>query len=188
MRPGCTLDAPWCCVPLVRPRRAYERRAAPLAVGAGGESYAQPDPFMTSLAADPVTNLFQWRATNGLLPYPHVWAKEGGWRQALRAYLKSGGYQNRARRRLDPATPFAQLPTTLSPPLPPPVGSILPSYHPTILPSYHPTTPCGVARPLPLPPRHAWLALSLCRHPLPLPLTQGGGAGGVSRAPHVPRV
>jgi len=62
---------------------------------AGGESYAQPDPFMTSLAADPVTNLFQWRATNGLLPYPHVWAKEGGWRQALRAYLKSGGYQNR---------------------------------------------------------------------------------------------
>jgi len=62
---------------------------------AGGESYAQPDPFLTSLAADPVTNLFQWRATNGLLPYPHVWAKEEGWRQALRAYLKSGGYQNR---------------------------------------------------------------------------------------------
>ena len=62
---------------------------------AGGESYAQPDPFLTSLAADPVTNLFQWRATNGLLPYPHVWAKEKNWRQALRAYLKSGGYQNR---------------------------------------------------------------------------------------------
>ena len=60
---------------------------------AGGESYAQPDPFLTSLAADPVTNLFQWRATNGLLPYPHVWSKEKGWRQALRAYLKSGGYQ-----------------------------------------------------------------------------------------------
>ena len=56
---------------------------------------AQPDPFLTSLAADPVTNLFQWRATNGLLPYPHVWSKEGNWRQALRAYLKSGGYQNR---------------------------------------------------------------------------------------------
>eukprot|EP00908_Phaeocystis_cordata_P020743 Transcript_32401.p2 GENE.Transcript_32401~~Transcript_32401.p2 ORF type:complete len:458 (+),score=211.60 Transcript_32401:185-1375(+) len=62
---------------------------------AGGESYAQPDPFLTSLAADAVTNLFQWRATNGLLPYPHVWAKEDNWRQALRAYLKSGGYQNR---------------------------------------------------------------------------------------------
>ena len=62
---------------------------------AGGESYAQPDPFMTSMAADPVTNLFQWRATNGLLPYPHVWSKMDGWRQALRAYLKSGGYQNR---------------------------------------------------------------------------------------------
>lgn len=62
---------------------------------AGGESYAQPDPFLTSLAADPVTNLFQWRATNGLLPYPHVWANEPGWRAALRAYLKSGGYQNR---------------------------------------------------------------------------------------------
>lgn len=60
---------------------------------AGGESYAQPDPWLTSLCADPVTNLFQWRATNGLLPYPHVWAKEAGWRQALRAYLKSGGYQ-----------------------------------------------------------------------------------------------
>ena len=60
---------------------------------AGGESYAQPDPWLTSLCADPVTNLFQWRATNGLLPYPHIWAKEKGWRQALRAYLKSGGYQ-----------------------------------------------------------------------------------------------
>jgi len=64
-------------------------------VDAGGESYAQPAPFLTSLAADPVTNLFQWRATNGLLPYPHVWSKEDGWRQSLRAYLKSGGYQVR---------------------------------------------------------------------------------------------
>jgi len=62
---------------------------------AGGESYAQPDPFLTSLAADAVTNLFQWRATNGLLPYPHVWSKEDSWRQALRAYLKSGGYQEK---------------------------------------------------------------------------------------------
>jgi len=62
---------------------------------AGGESYAQPDPFLTSLAADPVTNLFQWRATNGLLPYPHVWAKERDWRRALQMYLRSGGYQNR---------------------------------------------------------------------------------------------
>jgi len=62
---------------------------------AGGESYAQPNPFLTSLAADPVTNLFQWRATNGLLPYPHVWAKENYWRQSLQAYLKSGGYQNK---------------------------------------------------------------------------------------------
>jgi len=58
-------------------------------------THAQPDPFLTSLAADPVTNLFQWRATNGLLPYPHVWAKEDSWRPALRAYLKSGGYQNK---------------------------------------------------------------------------------------------
>jgi len=64
-------------------------------VDAGGESYAQPDPFLTSLAADPVVNLFQWRANNGMLPYPHVWAKEDSWRQALRAYLKSGGYQVR---------------------------------------------------------------------------------------------
>jgi len=64
---------------------------------AGGESYAQPEPFLTSLAADPVTNLFQWRATNGLLPYPHVWSKEKAWRAALRAYLKSGGYQNRVK-------------------------------------------------------------------------------------------
>uniref|UniRef100_A0A7S2N1Z3 AB hydrolase-1 domain-containing protein n=1 Tax=Haptolina brevifila TaxID=156173 RepID=A0A7S2N1Z3_9EUKA len=64
-------------------------------VDAGGESYAQPAPFLTSLAADPVTNLFQWRATNGLLPYPHVWSKEAGWRQSLQAYLRSGGYQVR---------------------------------------------------------------------------------------------
>jgi len=60
---------------------------------AGGESYAQPDPFLTSLAADPVVNLFQWRANNGLLPYPHLWFKEDSWRTSLRAYLKSGGYQ-----------------------------------------------------------------------------------------------
>jgi len=64
-------------------------------VDAGGESYAQPAPFLTSLAADPVTNLFQWRATNGLLPYPHVWSKEDSWRQSLQAYLRSGGYQVR---------------------------------------------------------------------------------------------
>ena len=69
---------------------------------AGGESYAQPDPFLTSLAADAVTNLFQWRATNGLLPYPHVWSKEDNWRQALRAYLKSGGYQESPNPNLDP--------------------------------------------------------------------------------------
>jgi len=62
---------------------------------AGGESYAQPNPILTSLAADPVTNLFQWRASNGLLPYPHVWSKEDSWRGALRAYLKSGGYERR---------------------------------------------------------------------------------------------
>lgn len=72
-----------------------EKVAGLILMDAGGESYAQPEPFLTSLAADPVTNLFQWRATNGLLPYPHVWAKEQGWRQALRAYLKSGGYQNK---------------------------------------------------------------------------------------------
>ena len=39
---------------------------------AGGESYAQPDPILTALAADPVVNLFQWRANNGLLPYPYA--------------------------------------------------------------------------------------------------------------------
>ena len=72
-----------------------ECAAGLILMDAGGESYAQPDPFLTSLAADPVTNLFQWRATNGLLPYPHVWAKEDSWRPALRAYLKSGGYQNK---------------------------------------------------------------------------------------------
>jgi pimeloyl-ACP methyl ester carboxylesterase len=73
--------------------RHPERVEALILMDAGGESYAQPDPWLTSLCADPVTNLFQWRATNGLLPYPHVWAQEDGWRQALRAYLKSGGYQ-----------------------------------------------------------------------------------------------
>lgn len=62
---------------------------------AGGQSYAQPDPFLTSVAADPVTNFFQWRANNGLLPYPQVWWKEENWRQSLRGYLKSGGYQVR---------------------------------------------------------------------------------------------
>lgn len=76
---------------------------------AGGESYAQPDPFLTSLAADPVTNLFQWRATNGLLPYPHVWSKEANWRQALRAYLKSGGYQNRVNPELIKTVPMPTL-------------------------------------------------------------------------------
>ncbi|KAL1524655.1 hypothetical protein AB1Y20_019542 [Prymnesium parvum] len=69
--------------------------AGMILMDAGGESYAQPEPFLTSLAADPVTNLFQWRATNGLLPYPHVWSKEDSWRSALRAYLKSGGYQSK---------------------------------------------------------------------------------------------
>jgi len=72
-----------------------ECTAGLILMDAGGESYAQPSPSLTSLAADPVTNLFQWRATNGLLPYPHVWAKEDQWRGALRAYLKSGGYQNK---------------------------------------------------------------------------------------------
>ena len=48
-----------------------------------------------SRLANPNPNLFQWRATNGLLPYPHVWSKEDNWRQALRAYLKSRGYQER---------------------------------------------------------------------------------------------
>jgi len=62
---------------------------------AGGESYAQPPPFLTSLCADPVTNLFQWRANNGLLPSPHVWNKFKDWNPALRAYLNSGGYQNK---------------------------------------------------------------------------------------------
>ena len=76
---------------------------------AGGESYAQPNPMLTSMAADPVTNLFQWRATNGLLPYPHVWAKFDGWRQALRAYLKSGGYQNRVSEELIRTVPARTL-------------------------------------------------------------------------------
>jgi len=76
---------------------------------AGGESYAQPDPFLTSLAADPVTNLFQWRATNGLLPYPHVWSKEKGWRQALQAYLRSGGYQKRVAQPLIRTVPHRTL-------------------------------------------------------------------------------
>jgi len=75
--------------------RYPESVAGLILMDAGGESYAQPEPFLTSLAADAVTNLFQWRATNGLLPYPHVWAKEDSWRQALNAYLKSGGYQQK---------------------------------------------------------------------------------------------
>jgi len=76
---------------------------------AGGESYAQPEPRLTALAADPVVNLFQWRADNGLLPYPHVWSKEDGWRQALRAYLKSGGYQNRVNSELIKTVPVPTL-------------------------------------------------------------------------------
>jgi len=76
---------------------------------AGGESYAQPDPILTALCADPVTNLFQWRATNGMLPYPHVWAKEDLWRDSLRAYLKSGGYQRRVNRELIRQVPQSTL-------------------------------------------------------------------------------
>tara|TARA_B110001452_G_scaffold133972_1_gene111394 strand:- start:1468 stop:2835 length:1368 start_codon:yes stop_codon:yes gene_type:complete len=74
-------------------KRHPECVEALILMDAGGESYAQPGPFLSSLAADAVTNLFQWRATNGLLPYPHLWAPEDAWRQSLRAFFKSGGYQ-----------------------------------------------------------------------------------------------
>lgn len=30
-----------------------------------------------------------------MLPFPHLWRKEAGWREALEAYLASGGYQRR---------------------------------------------------------------------------------------------
>jgi len=61
----------------------------------GGHSYAQPPPFMTAALAGPVSNFFAWRGEENLLPFPHLWRKEAGWREALEAYLASGGYQRR---------------------------------------------------------------------------------------------
>jgi len=61
----------------------------------GGHSYAQPPPFLTSALAGPVSNFFAWRGEENLLPFPHLWREEAGWREALEAYLKSGGYQRR---------------------------------------------------------------------------------------------
>ena len=58
----------------------------------GGHSYAQPPPFLTSALAGPVSNFFAWRGEENLLPFPHLWRKEAGWREALEAYLRSGGY------------------------------------------------------------------------------------------------
>ena len=62
---------------------------------AGGFSYAQPPPAFTSALAGPVANFFAWRGEQGLLPFPHFWRTMGGWREALQAYLQSGGYQRR---------------------------------------------------------------------------------------------
>ena len=62
---------------------------------AGGHSYAQPPPFLTASLAGPVSNFFAWRGEENLLPFPHLWRKEDGWREALEAYLASGGYQRR---------------------------------------------------------------------------------------------
>lgn len=62
----------------------------------GGHSYAQPPPFLTSALSGPVSNFFAWRGEENLLPFPHLWRKEKGWREALEAYLRSGGYQVRA--------------------------------------------------------------------------------------------
>jgi len=42
-----------------------------------------------------VSNFFAWRGEENLLPFPHLWRKEAGWREALEVYLKSGGYQRR---------------------------------------------------------------------------------------------
>ena len=61
----------------------------------GGHSYAQPPPFLTAALAGPVSNFFAWRGEENLLPFPHLWRKEEGWREALQAYLESGGYQRR---------------------------------------------------------------------------------------------
>jgi len=61
----------------------------------GGHSYAQPPPFMTAALAGPVSNFFAWRGEENLLPFPHLWRQEAGWREALEAYLASGGYQRR---------------------------------------------------------------------------------------------
>jgi pimeloyl-ACP methyl ester carboxylesterase len=61
----------------------------------GGHSYAQPPPFFTAALAGPVSNFFAWRGEENLLPFPHLWRKEAGWREALEAYLASGGYQRR---------------------------------------------------------------------------------------------
>ena len=65
-------------------------------------------PLQPSRRADGCTALM-YAATNGLLPYPHVWAKFDGWRQALRAYLKSGGYQNRVSEELIRTVPARTL-------------------------------------------------------------------------------
>lgn len=61
----------------------------------GGHSYAQPPPFLTAALAGPVSNFFAWRGEENLLPFPHLWRTEAGWREALEAYLASGGYQRR---------------------------------------------------------------------------------------------
>lgn len=62
---------------------------------AGGFSYAQPPPAFTAALAGPVANFFAWRGEQGLLPFPHLWRTMPGWREALQAYLESGGYQVR---------------------------------------------------------------------------------------------
>ena len=46
-------------------------------------------------ACSQVSNFFAWRGEENLLPFPHLWRKEDGWREALEAYLASGGYQRR---------------------------------------------------------------------------------------------
>ena len=71
-----------------------EAVAALILVDAGGESYAQPPPALTAVSAQAVANFFAWRGAAGILPFPHLHQKMPYWRDALAAFLQSGGFQS----------------------------------------------------------------------------------------------
>ena len=71
-----------------------EAVAALILVDAGGESYAQPPPALTAVSAQAVANFFAWRGDAGILPFPHLHQKMPYWRDALAAFLQSGGFQS----------------------------------------------------------------------------------------------